>query len=158
MKTRGAFGRALDPSKQSVRAPFGLGTPSGLRPGCAAGAVGAAHHPGSAEPPALALPHPACDTLPGRPCRHPLADLAQNEVLAQVEDMVKGRFDSIIPVLRAIAAIQHAPDFAVRAQALALPRFGDRQPSDQGGADQRIARDVLAGSGGHVALRHAGRA
>ena len=38
-----------------------------------------------------------------------------------------------------------------------VARRWHRQPSDERGADERIARDVLAGWGGHVALRHPGR-
>jgi carboxysome shell carbonic anhydrase len=128
MNTLSAYGRTLDPSRRGSRAPFGLGTPTGFLPIRAPGAAGIANRADSIVPPASTLPHPACDTLPGRPCRHPLADFRQNEVLAQVEDMVKGRFDAIAPALRAIAAIQHEGDFVARAQAIALERLGFELP------------------------------
>jgi carboxysome shell carbonic anhydrase len=87
-----------------------------------------AHRPSSAAPPATSLPHPACSTLPGKACRHPLAALAQNEALALVEDGVKGRFDAIIPALRAMAALQHEADFVPRAQTIAAERLGFELP------------------------------
>lgn len=69
-------------------------------------------------------PHPACPTLPERVCRHALADREENSKLFNREQAVKARFDAIIPVLKAISALQHNADFVDRAQALARQKLG----------------------------------
>jgi carboxysome shell carbonic anhydrase len=126
MNTRGAYGRTLEPSRRGPRAPFGLGTSHGALLLRAPARVPPAQQRNA--PPAADLPHPACSTLPGKPCRHPLADLARNAALAAVEDQVKGRFDAIVPALRHIAAIQHEADFVSRAQTIAVERLDFELP------------------------------
>lgn len=74
----------------------------------------------------LALP--ASLDLNERVCRHPLADGVANARLANWEASVKARFDVIVPTLKAASALQHEPDFATRAQALAQGQLGYSLP------------------------------
>ena len=110
MNTRNAY--ALRSRQAGRVAPFGLGT---------------APRPLSV-PDAGMLPHPACATLPDRVCRHALADRNANGRLYDREQAVKGRFDAIVPLLKAVSAQQHSPDFAERAQALARQQLGHALP------------------------------
>lgn len=75
-------------------------------------------------------PHPACATLPERVCRHALANREENAKLRDREESVKGRFDAIIPALKAISALQHNADFVERAQALARQQLGYEFPEE----------------------------
>ena len=72
--------------------------------------------------------HPACGTLPQVACRHPLTDLAANAQLGQCEDSVKGRFDRIVPFLRAVAGIALGVDYVTRVQELAQSALGHTLP------------------------------
>lgn len=60
---------------------------------------------------------------------HPLIDKVQNERLAHYERTVRDRFDGIVPALKQLAALQHEPDFEVRAQAIARDRLGFEVPA-----------------------------
>ncbi len=64
------------------------------------------------------------------PRAHPLADQACNARLADYERRVQGRFDAIVPTLKAIAALQHEADFEARAQQIACDRLGFELPAD----------------------------
>ncbi|MHB1300653.1 MAG: carboxysome shell carbonic anhydrase [Burkholderiales bacterium] len=112
MNTRNAY--ALRSRQAGKVAPFGLGT--------------------APRPLALAdadmPPHPACATLPNRVCRHVLADRNENARLNAREQAVKGRFDAIVPALKAISALQHGADFVERAQALARQQLGYALPEE----------------------------
>ena len=65
------------------------------------------------------VPHPACDSLPVTPCRHPLTDGYTNARLAYCEDAVKGRFDMIAPSLKDIAGLPRGTDFSAQAREIA---------------------------------------
>ncbi|MHB1618472.1 MAG: carboxysome shell carbonic anhydrase [Sulfuricella sp.] len=78
---------------------------------------------------AAVMANPACSTDSGRPCRHPLTNVSENQRLLAHELSVKGRFDAIVPVLKRIAALQHEADFAERAQALAREQLGFGLPA-----------------------------
>ncbi len=108
MNTRNAY--ALR-SRQN-RAPFGLGNRALSRPE------------------AGVPPHPACATLPEKVCRHALADRNENARLKAREEAVKGRFDAIVPLLKAISALQHSADFVERAQSLARQQLGYALPEE----------------------------
>lgn len=110
MNTRDAY--ALRARRNGKAAPFGLGT----RP--------------LARPDAGMPPHPACATLPEKVCRHALADRIENARLHAREQAVKGRFDAIVPLLKAISALQHSADFVERAQLLARQQLGYALPED----------------------------
>ncbi len=111
MNTRNAY--ALRARQIRQVAPFGLG---------------AAHRP--LPVPEGMPPHPACATLPERTCRHALADRSENARLNAREEAVKGRFDAIVPLLKAISALQHHTDFVERAQLLARQQLGYALPED----------------------------
>ncbi len=111
MNTRNAY--ALRARQTGKVAPFGLGTaprPLSVSEGMP--------------------PHPACATLPERVCRHALADRKENARLYGREQVVKGRFDAIVPLLKAISALQHSADFVERAQALARQQLGYALPEE----------------------------
>jgi carboxysome shell carbonic anhydrase len=61
---------------------------------------------------------------------HPLTDVRENERLYAYEHSVKQAFDSIVPVLKKISAIQHEADFESRAQQIALQQLGFGLPGD----------------------------
>lgn len=91
--------------------------------------------PPSAPPPAprprleaVAPANPACVVGAGQRCEHPLADAELNRRLRAYEQAVRGRFAAIVPTLRQIAALQHAPDFPAQAQALAQAQLGFALP------------------------------
>lgn len=65
----------------------------------------------------------------GGSATHVLVDAAQNARLAQYEHTVRGRFNGIVPTLKQLAALQHEPDFEVRAQAIARDRLGFEVPA-----------------------------
>ncbi|MDI6745870.1 MAG: carboxysome shell carbonic anhydrase [Rhodocyclaceae bacterium] len=97
--------------------PFGLGTPAAAlqaRP-AVSGFVTAVRHAGN-----------SC--LAGDARAHPLADRASNARLARCEESVKGRFEAIVPTLKAISGLQHGRDFTACAQQLAEERLGHRLP------------------------------
>ena len=50
--------------------------------------------------------------------KHPLTDLNANRYLKEYELQVKGRFDSIVPLLKKVSALQHENDFVAKAQKL----------------------------------------
>jgi carboxysome shell carbonic anhydrase len=112
MNTRNAYAlraRAAQRARPPLgNVPYGLGTPAGAlqaRP-AAEPATGGAE--------------------PSR--RHPLADRRSNARLAHCEDSVKGRFDAIVPTLKAISALQHLDDFTGLAQALSMQQLGYELP------------------------------
>ena len=109
MNTRNAYELRL----RQARAPFGLGT--------------ARRSP--SLPDGMPL-HPACATLPEKVCRHALADRIENARLNAREEAVKGRFDAIVPLLKAISALQHSADFVERAQSLARQQLGYALPEE----------------------------
>ena len=55
---------------------------------------------------------------------HPLADLKQNERLAEYECRVKASFSDIVPTLKQIVALRQEADFEARAQEIARDRLG----------------------------------
>ncbi|MEZ5476457.1 MAG: carboxysome shell carbonic anhydrase [Thiolinea sp.] len=95
--------RMLRHHQASVQAPVGLAVPTPQQP----------------ETAGSTLPHPACSTLPGQSCRHPLTDGHLNARLAHCEEGVKGRFDRIAPTLKSIAGIPRGTDFAEQAREVA---------------------------------------
>jgi carboxysome shell carbonic anhydrase len=72
--------------------------------------------------------NPACVIGPGQRCEHALVDAELNQRLAEYERRVRARFSVIVPVLKEISALQHAPDFAERAQQIAQQRLGYTLP------------------------------
>lgn len=122
MNTRNRPGRFVSSLSGMRPAPFGLGTPSGVLQ----------KRPPVAEPPVSAATHvqanPACTTASGRLFRHPLTNEIENRRLLAHEQTIKGRFDNIVPVLKRIAALQHAADFVEQAQAIAREELGFELP------------------------------
>ena len=59
---------------------------------------------------------------------HPLTDLDENSRLNDYESEVKGKFDSIVPVLKKISSLQHEQDFVLRAKDLAFSELGFELP------------------------------
>ncbi len=59
---------------------------------------------------------------------HPLSRGDENARLLAYEDDVKRAFDTIVPVLKRISAIQHEADFETRAQTLARAELGFELP------------------------------
>jgi carboxysome shell carbonic anhydrase len=80
---------------------------------------------------ASALPNPVCVPGSGQSCEHALVDQALNAALYDYENRVSARFGAVIDTLKAISAIQYAPDFVPRAQALAERNLGYRLPESQ---------------------------
>ncbi|OYV41194.1 MAG: carboxysome shell carbonic anhydrase [Thiomonas sp. 20-64-5] len=72
--------------------------------------------------------NPACVIGPGQRCEHALVDAELNQRLSDYERRVRGRFSGIVDVLKEISALQHAQDFAARAQRLAQERLGYTLP------------------------------
>lgn len=65
-----------------------------------------------------------CVSTKCAPGAHPLADLRQNERLAEYECLVKASFSNIVPTLKQIAALRLEADFETRAQEIARDRLG----------------------------------
>lgn len=61
---------------------------------------------------------------------HPLCKADENARLQRYEEETKQAFDSIVPVLKQISAIQHETDFESRAQRIAQEQFGFELPAD----------------------------
>ena len=74
-------------------------------------------------------PNPACALENGRLCRHPLTNEVENQRLLAHEQTIKARFAHIVPVLKRIAGLQHAPDFVEQAQAIANQELGFDLPA-----------------------------
>ena len=53
------------------------------------------------------------------PQAHPLANVQRNRELSEYENTVRSRFDVIVPVLKAIAALQHEAGFEQQSQQIA---------------------------------------
>ena len=124
MNTRNAYAmRSRSPSSVGLQPPLGGTAPYGLGTPAAALQGRTGFRPSSVEV------HPACTSLPERVCRHPLTDRSANARLARCEESVKGRFEAIVPALKAIASLQHHDDFPKRAQALARERLGHELPN-----------------------------
>ena len=60
--------------------------------------------------------------------RHPLVDTQDNTHLYNYENGIKQAFDSIVPTLKQISALQHEADFESQAQALARAHLGFELP------------------------------
>jgi len=60
--------------------------------------------------------------------QHPLCRYEENARLLGYEDKIKQAFDSIVPTLKDISAIQHQSDFEVQAQRIAQERLGYELP------------------------------
>ena len=115
MNTRNRPGRNTGAVLAGVRpSPYGLGTPSGTLP--ARTSVHAVMN--------ALEPNPACTIQSGRLCRHPLTNDIENRRLLAHERTIKERFANIVPVLKRIAGLQHAPDFVEQAQAIAVQELG----------------------------------
>lgn len=124
MNTRNRPGRFISSLSGARPTPFGLGTPSGAlqgRPPAAAPAPRVVAH-------AQTQTNPACANPGGRTFRHPLTNEIENRRLLTHEQTIKGRFDNIVPVLKRIAALQHASDFVEQAQAIARQELGFELP------------------------------
>lgn len=121
MNTRNRPGRTATRTSTHVRpVPYGLGTPSGVlqgRPSAVASTAGAAEA------------NPACTIQAGRLCRHPLTNELENRRLLSHEQNIKQCFANIIPVLKRIAGLQHAPDFVEQAQSIAMQELGFTLPT-----------------------------
>ncbi len=70
-----------------------------------------------------------CETLPERSCRHPLTNMKQNAHLARCEESIKVRFDTIVPVLKKLANLQHNDDFTQQANSITAQELGFKFPS-----------------------------
>jgi carboxysome shell carbonic anhydrase len=77
------------------------------------------------------MPNPACVPGSGQSCTHALVDQALNAALYDYETRVSARFGAVTDTLKAISAIQFAPDFVPRAQALAERNLGYALPESQ---------------------------
>jgi carboxysome shell carbonic anhydrase len=75
------------------------------------------------------LANPACVINAGQRCEHALVDAQLNQVLADYEYVVRGRFAAIVDTLKALSAEQHELDFVPRAQSLARERLGYELPT-----------------------------
>jgi len=62
--------------------------------------------------------------------QHPLCRIDENARLLSYEDEIKQAFDSIVPTLKMISAIQHESDFEDQAQGIARERLGFELPED----------------------------
>ncbi len=125
MNTRNAHRRtAVGGSLRYMRAPIGLAQ----RQVVVNREVEPATGRNAAASPATPSPAQACDTLPQRPCRHPLADLQANAELAQCEQTIRGRFAAIEPVLEKLARLQHEGDFVGQAKTLVRTALGHELP------------------------------
>ncbi|MEJ6558773.1 MAG: carboxysome shell carbonic anhydrase [Candidatus Thioglobus sp.] len=69
-----------------------------------------------------------CESLPERSCRHPLTNMRQNAHLARCEESIKVRFDSITPVLKKLANLQHESDFVSKADSITSNELGFNFP------------------------------
>ncbi len=130
MNTRNTYRRKVANDLSHHRqAPVGMAQP-GVGRIMAEGSplARAARHDAAGVRNEASAPHPACTTLPLRPCRHPLADRRANAELARFEENIKGRFEAIVPVLRKLANLQHEEDFVARAQAYARKSLGYELP------------------------------
>lgn len=65
-----------------------------------------------------------CVSTQCAPGSHPLADLKQNERLAEYECRVKASFADIVPTLKQIVALRQEAGFEARAQEIARERLG----------------------------------
>ena len=98
--------------------PLGLGMAGAVQPG---------RHAAS-ETVVQVEKNPACTLENGRLCRHPLTNEIENQRLLTHEQTIKTRFANIVPVLKRIAGLQHAPDFVEQAQAVAKQELGFELP------------------------------
>lgn len=139
MNTRNAYRRRLNNgNSRYAQAPVGMAQPQTAAVAAASLSDTAAKADGQAVDAVLSavtapasVSHIACDTLPGRSCRHPLTNLQENAQLARCEEAIKGRFDAIVPALKKLAHLQHAQhekDFMVQAQVLAANELGTELP------------------------------
>ena len=76
--------------------------------------------------PSPVAPRPSSALWPSD--QHPLTDLRANSDLLAYEQETKGAFDSIVPVLQKLSAMQREPDFVSRAQSLAKAELGYELP------------------------------
>ena len=79
---------------------------------------------------------------------HVLARAEENARLNDYEQGVKTAFDSIVPTLKRISALQHEPDFESQAQAIARRELGFELPEDilaDAWIDQLDMRHLYAG-------------
>ena len=80
---------------------------------------------------------------------HPMVDGSDNGHLYQYEQAVKKPFDSIVPVLRKVSALQHEEDFVGQAQAVAQQQLGFQLPEEilqDAWVDQLDMRSLFAWS------------
>jgi carboxysome shell carbonic anhydrase len=102
-----------NPLGVSDRNAKGTSRPTGrLRPG-----------PGPEQRPPALTKRPAVSSE-----LHPLTNPAANAALQAYDQSVKQSFDSIVPFLRRLAALQHEEDFVARAQQLARFELGYELP------------------------------
>ncbi|CAA6823119.1 MAG: carboxysome shell protein CsoS3 [uncultured Thiotrichaceae bacterium] len=80
------------------------------------------------EEAAAALSTQSCSSLPPRHTRHPLTDGYMNARLAHCEESVNGRFDAIIPALRAIADRPYGSGYDNDVQKIASQYLGYKLP------------------------------
>lgn len=112
MNTRNRRGRYGGPTPS--HGPYGLGTAQGRLPGQDAHrdhgeTAGVSHRQRSG---------------------HPLTDHAANERLARFERLVRGRFDAVVPTLKAIGTLAATDDLAERAASKARAELGVTLPAE----------------------------
>lgn len=129
MNTRNAYAQrsqrvligGLQPSWSVSGVPYGLGTPAASLPARTTARV---------ETTSVSVPTPAVrGGIPLPTGHHSLVDRATNARLARCEESVKGRFEAIVPTLKALSALPYYPDFPERAQALTREQLGHELPA-----------------------------
>ncbi len=82
----------------------------------------------AATPLVAEVPAPAAAERPELRPGHPLANVEENERLYAFESRFRERFANLVPVLKEVHALQHEPDFQVRAQQIVEDQLGYRMP------------------------------
>ena len=128
MNTRNAYALRKPSASAKERrppagGPYGLGTPTATLQSRAN--VKAAPSGSSVIP-----VQQSSSKIPEKSRRHPLANEFENARLARCEKLLKGRFNVIVPTLKAISALQHEEDFPERAQTLIQERLGHPVPPE----------------------------
>lgn len=80
--------------------------------------------------------------------QHPLCNVDENARLLRYEQETKQAFDSIVPILKEISALQHEPDFEAQAQRIAQRKLGFELPKGilaDAWVDQLDMRRLFAG-------------
>lgn len=75
--------------------------------------------------------NPACVIGQGQRCEHALVDQELNRRLYAYEQLIRGRYATIVDVLKVVSALQHERDFVERAQHVARECLGFELPAVQ---------------------------